>query len=166
VVAAVRLASTTGSDAAQAVGALERILAVGAVDEQRLAALMAPAHPRLLPGLQKLAASTDENAAVLAAAALARDPAQRPKARQRLLELSKHERLWVARQARAALVVIGEQSLAAALAVELRSKRAEQRKQAAIDLLRLGRYADAATALGDEAAPVRTQVACQLLASR
>lgn len=166
VVAAVRLASTSGPDAEQALSVLERILEVGAVDEQRLAVLMAPAHPRLLPALQKLAASTDENAAVLAAAALARDPAQRPKARERLLALSKHERLWVARQARAALVVIGEQSLAAALAVELRSKRAEQRKQAAIDLLRLGRYSDAASALADEAAPVRTQVACQLLASR
>jgi hypothetical protein len=116
--------------------------------------------------MHKLSTSSDEDAAVLAAAALARYPAQREKARQVLLALSKNERLWVARQARAALVVIGEQSLAAALAVELRSKRVEQRRQAAIDLLRLGRYSEASTALADEAAAVRTQVACQLLASR
>jgi HEAT repeat protein len=167
VVAAARLARAAGSGLElQAIAVLERTLQSGAVDEQRLAALIAPSHPELLRALEKVAAGSDEDAAVLAAAALARSPAHRAKAREQLLKLSKHQRLWVARQARAALVVMGEQSLAAALTRELTSKRSEQRRQAAIDLLRLGRYSAAATALADDVATVRTQVACQLLASR
>ncbi|HEX2733571.1 MAG TPA: HEAT repeat domain-containing protein [Polyangiaceae bacterium] len=163
VIAAARLVALAGPEKTQALGVLERTLQAGPSDEQRLALLIAPKDARLSALVEGLAQANDEDVAVLAAAALARDPAKRSQARQSLLGFAQSKRLWVARQARAALVVLGEQSLAAALKTELSSTRPEQRRQAAIDLLRLGRYADAATALADSAAAVRTQIACELL---
>jgi HEAT repeat protein len=69
-------------------------------------------------------------------------------------------------QARAALAAAGDPGVVSALNVQLKSPNAEYRKLAARGLLRLGRYPDLATALGDESPDVRTAVACNVLAFR
>jgi HEAT repeat protein len=166
VVAASRLLRSS-EHASQAAATLERSLLHGPVEEQRLAVLLTPTgHDSLLEALVRVSRSTDLQAAVLAAAALLREPKSLPDARLRLLELSRSGQLRVASQAKAALSVTGEQSIAPGLLKELKSPSREVRRQAAFNLLALGRPADAALALGDESASVRTQVACAFLRVR
>jgi hypothetical protein len=68
-------------------------------------------------------------------------------------------------QARAALATAGDGSVIPQLLTQLKSESAEKRKLAARALLRLRRYPDVATALGDANPDVRTSVACSVLAS-
>lgn len=166
IVAAARLASSDNPHREPAIAVLRRAIEHGPVDEQRLAVLLAPKNPALEPAIAGLAASEDAHAAVLAAAAQGRHPATADRARQRLRELANHEQARIARQARAALVVMGEQSIAPLLKREMQSKASERRRQAALDLLRLGMLSEAAVALGDPVASVRTQTACAILSSR
>lgn len=163
IVAAVRLSSAQSAHRAAALASLKRAIDHGAVDEQRLAVLLAPADPDLEASIAKLSQSEDAQAAVLAAAALARVPALREQATKRLGELARHAQVRVARQARAALVVLGEQSIVPDLRRELESSSPERRTQAATDLLRLGRHSDVAPVLADPAASVRTRLACAVL---
>ncbi len=167
VVAAARLAESDGTHRAAALAVLARVIEHGPVDEQRLAILLAPRQAQeLVAPMKAVAQSEDAHAAVLAAAGLGRMTAERPFALQRLRELAKHERVLISRQARAALVVMGDEQMAPLLEKELSSKSYERRRQAALDLLRLGRHASAASALGDDVASVRTQTACAILTAR
>jgi HEAT repeat protein len=165
IVAAARLGQSQGPHRAPALATLGRAITHGPVDEQRLALLLAPSDPDLDKAKLALVDSDDPNAAVMAAAVLAPVAAHREVALKTLRKLAQHRRVLISRQARAALVVMGEQSLAPALKRELDSQSAERRRQAAVDLLRLGRSADVATALGDAAATVRTRVACAILSA-
>jgi hypothetical protein len=163
IVAAVRLSAKGSPHRLQALGRLASAMDVGPVDEQRLAALMAPQELDLVEPLRKLAKSEDPHAAVLAAAALARNPKTAEQARTRLRELATHRRVLISRQARAALVVMGDQSLTPKLVAELESGSPERRRQAAVDLVRVGAFAQAAPILADPVARVRTQLACTVL---
>ncbi len=166
VVAAARLSKEDSQHRAAGVATLGRTIDDGPVDEQRLAILLAPAASELVEPMKRVAAGDDAHAAVLAAAGLARMPAHVEFARTRLRELAKHQRVLISRQARAALVVMGDSEMVPLLQGELKSKSYERRRQAALDLLRLGRHASAATTLGDDVASVRTQTACAILTAR
>jgi hypothetical protein len=69
----------------------------------------------------------------------------------------------VAVQARAALAAAGEASVAPLLVRDLGAPFAARRRVAALGLLRLERYASAATALADDDPRVRRAVACSAL---
>lgn len=166
IVAAARLAGGDDPRRAAAVGTLRRAIQHGPVDEQRLAILLAPRTTELESAIVEVSGSEDAHAAVLAAAALGRHASTADKAKERLRELAKHQSPLIARQARAALVVMGDHSIAPLLKQELKSSASERRRQAALDLLRLGLLSEAAVVLADPVASVRTQVACAIIAAR
>ncbi len=166
IVAAVRLSSKTSPYREAALATLARAISTGPVDEQRLAVLLAPRDPSLVAPLETLSKSEDAHAAVLASAALGRSPKTAAAAKTRLRELASHRRVLISRQARAALVVMGDRELAPKLVAELNSQSPERRRQAAVDLLRLDLYSEAAIVLADPVGRVRTQVACSVLQQR
>jgi HEAT repeat protein len=163
IVAAARLATASPEQRGAALGVLRRAMDQGPVDEQRLAILLAPSDKDLLPTIKKLSVSSDLQAAVMASAAWGRYPAERANAQKRLLELARQPIVSVSRQARAALVSLGDQSIVTALAKELQSDGWERRRQAAVDLLRLGATEKMVGVLADPVASVRTRVACEIL---
>ncbi len=163
IVAAARLAASSSPQRSAAVSVLVRAMDQGPVDEQRLAILLAPTAPELLPTIQKLSQSEDLQAAVMASAALGRHASEREVARKRLQKLAHQRQVRISRQARAALVTLGDQSIAGDLTKELESEGWERRRQAAVDLLRLGEYQKMVSVLADPVASVRTRVACEIL---
>ncbi len=143
---------------------LARAIADGTQGERQLAIRLASVEDDTLRKAI-VQASTDEDpfARVMAHAKLVTLDRYRQAslaALQRLARAKGNEAI----QARAALAAAGDASVSSALLEQLKSKSAEQRKLAAQGLLRLGRYSEVATALGDENPDVRTQVACNVLA--
>lgn len=136
----------------------------GSTGERRMALrLLPPRHPETLAVLQGAAGDADPDVRVLANARLLEFPAERRGARKQLHEMARGQGS-AALQARAALAADGDASIVPLLQKQLQDERASHRKLAAMGLLRLQRYDDAAPILADESPSTRTELACQLVA--
>ncbi len=141
-------------------------IAEGTQAEQRLALRVTPiGADGATAAIKASAHSENPEVRVIALARLLDIPAERKAAQQALYELSQADNS-VALQARAALSEAGDVRVRAKLRKQLSAPNARHRTLAAQGLLRLGSYSEAATALADNEADVRTDVACTMLASR
>ena len=133
-----------GGPAADAANArLRRSIAEGSDDEKRLALSVAPLSP--------------ENEAAIAEAAKKASPELRVTALTRLSALPNQRTDAVVADA-------GDTSVRATLIKSLSDKDRQTRLRAARGLTSLGDYSNAATALGDDDASLRSDLACTILA--
>jgi hypothetical protein len=165
VAAAGALLRQGGADAELGTTLLTSEVAQGTDAERRLAIRLVPVTDvEARHALEKAAEGQDVEVRVMALARLVESADGRQKAVGGLRKLAQgHD--GVAVQARAALAAAADRSVTAELVAQLGSKNAEERRLAAIGLIRLGNYARAATALGDDDPRVRTEVACSIITS-
>src|SRR5690606_9349877 len=143
---------------------LARAIADGTRQERQLAIRLASVDdPELRPAVITASKDADPYVKLMAHAKLVTLPEHRHASIRALQKLAKGKDTD-AIQARAALAAAGDGSIASSLNQQLQSQSSEHRKLAARGLLRLGRYPDVATALGDANPDVRTSVACDVLA--
>lgn len=155
------LERNSASNAPVARARLLRALEEGTTEERRFVVLSKQLSGTDFLGLlKKLRKDHDRQVRILVLARLL--DAQDASAKSELLELAKGDN-DLGFQARAALAVVGEPSIAPALERQLLAKHSRQRRLAALSLVRLGLFAKAAPALGDDDPRVRTQVACAVL---
>jgi hypothetical protein len=163
--AAAALTRRGGADAELGTQILARAIKEGSELERRLAIQLAPVQDA---DVQKalLGASKDANkeVAVIALARLAGTPKGREKGIEGLRPLAKNAD-EVGVQARAALAAARDEGVKQQLVAQLAEPKARYRTVAAVGLLRLGDYSQAATALADDDPVVRTAVACSVLSS-
>jgi hypothetical protein len=129
-----------------------------------LALRLAPALPELALAVEKAATHTDLLVQVAALRAELSYSGKRAAALVALRTHSKKSPPLVAREARDALVAVGDHDVVADLLPDLNAPGPEQRAAAGLQLVALERYTDVALALADDAASVRTRVACSILA--
>lgn len=155
-----------GSDGEAVPVATNRLLHAarhGSTEERRMALRLLPARaPETIAELKEAAGAADPEVAVLAQARLLDFPAERPSATKGLRKLAATRGL-PALQARAALAAAGDSSVSPLLVEQLSEARASHRKMAALGLLRLSRFNEAAGVLADRSPSVRSEVACDLL---
>jgi HEAT repeat protein len=149
-----------------AAGVLRRALATAPGDERILALRLAPLDTELLAPTETAARAADARVAVAASQKLLSYPGKREAALVLLRALAKHAQPAVAGAARSALVATGERSVLPDIKADLGAKVPEQRATAGEQLVALGALTDAASSLADDAATVRTRVACSILARR
>lgn len=147
--------------------AAQKLLATareGSTLERRMAVRLLPVrHPDAREVLEDAADAADPDVRVLANARLLQldgDDA----ARSRLREMARGKGS-AALQARAALAAHGDDAVVPLLQAQLTDARSSHRKMAALSLLRLERFGDAAPVLADESPSTRTELACQLVAA-
>jgi len=167
--ASLALARTFGSEAAPANARLRRYIAEGSDDEKRLAISSAPLDEENARAIEEASqkASPELRAVALARLSLAakyRSQAilgLRALANQKITsDAERHARDAAVR----ALARAGDPSVRATLVKDLNDPDPWTRKRAAEGLTDLDDYGDAATALGDDDASLRTDVACTILA--
>ena len=148
-----------------AVEVLVRAVAEGSLYERRYAIDRVPLGAAAMEALWRAAKGDDRYVQVAALSRLSKVREQRARAVASLRELaaSKHP---VALDARLGLARAGDPSAAPGLRQTLASRRASERRQAALGLIELGDFSAAATALADDDPDVRTDVACSMLSSR
>ena len=144
---------------------LVRAVSDGSVHERRFAIDRVPLGAAATDALWRAAKGDDRFVQVAALARLSQVREQRARAIAALRELalSKHA---VALEAQLGLARAGDASAAPGLRQTLGSRRASERRQAALGLIELGDFSAAATALTDDDPDVRTDVACGMLSSR
>jgi HEAT repeat protein len=151
--------------APEGLAVLVRAVGEGTTDERVVAIELVPLTDRgAVAALEKAAKSDDSTVRVVSLARLLENSGHRAAARNELRTLAKGAD-GAARQARAALAMAGDASVAPLLSAGLDGDEASIREQAAIGLFRLGRPAEMASALADSDPAVRMSVACSLLAS-
>lgn len=163
VAAAGALLRQGGADAELGTTLLTSEIAQGTDAERRLAIRLVPlSRAETRRALERAAKSQDLEVQVMALARLVETAGSRKSALSGLRQLAQgHGKVAV--EARAALAAAADPSVTGELVAQLGSKRAEDRRLAAIGLIRLGNYARAATALGDDDPRVRTEVACSII---
>ncbi len=145
---------------------LARAIADGTRQERQLAIRVADVSQKALEAaIVKASKDADPYVRVIAHAKLVTLDAHRQESLKELRQLARAKGNEAV-QARGALAAAGDLSVSDALRAQLGAKSPEQRQLAARGLLRLGLYADVATALGDENPNVRTAVACHVLSSK
>lgn len=165
VAAAIALSRKPGNDAGLGATLLARAIQEGTQAERRVAIQMAPVTD---PDVEKaLAAATKDKNPDVQVMALARSlgvPSARSDARKQLEKLAAGKDR-VAVQARAALAAVHDPGVSRLLSKQLASRSPEERRLAALGLIRLGHYSRAATALADDDPDVRASTACSMIAT-
>jgi HEAT repeat protein len=163
------LVRSGGSEAAPANARLRRYMLDGSDDEKRLALSVAPIDAENTAALEEASKKASPELRALALTRLASVPAERNSAIVALRALAAQKPGSLADQrahdaAVSALATAGDTSVQAGLVKDLTDKDRQTRARAAHALTALGDYSDAATALGDDDASLRSEVACTILA--
>ena len=163
------LSRSPGSEAATADARLRRNIADGTDDEKRLALNVAPLTPETEAAIVKATHDPSPELRVVALSRLSAIPARRPDSLRALRDLANQKPSSEAEQrarnaAQSVLANAGDNSVAPSLIKELKSARPEARWRAAHALASLGDYKNAAGALADDDANLRTDLACSILA--
>ncbi len=163
------LARSGGADAASANARLRRYIADGTDDEKRLALNVAPLDPETLAAIGKAAHDASPELQVVAWARLSGIDEQRSGAIHALRDLANRKPGSEAEQraqndAVSALAAAGDSSVSATLIKGMQSPELQTRWRAAHSLASLGDYPNAASALADDDANLRSDLACTILA--
>jgi HEAT repeat protein len=158
-----------GSDAQAANARLRRYIADGSDDEKRLALSVAPLDDENISALEDAAKKASPELRAVALARLANVTKTRTAAILALRELANTKPTSTAEEhaqsaAVSALAAAGDPSVHATLLKNLNDKDSQTRRRAAEGLTDLGDYSNAATALADDDANLRSGVACTILA--
>jgi HEAT repeat protein len=161
--AAEALSRTSGPEAHKGVAVLTRAIVDGTPEERSVAIVAAPLHDSdVVQALRRSAKERDREVRVMALARLVEVQEHRLEAVKALQQLAaKQDEIAV--QARAALSAADDKSVVPGLEKQLSSRRSQDRKLAALGLLRLGEWPRLATALADDDPHVRASVACTVL---
>jgi hypothetical protein len=149
----------------QAAGALEAVIAgSGTTEERRLAIRLTFGNtPEFEKAFEVATKDADSEVQTLAWARLSYYPKYQKKARTALRDIFEHKPT-ARHQARQVLAELGDDSVKESLVEDLKAQSRTQRRVAALGLVRLGEYSDAATALGDADPNVRVATACAIVA--
>lgn len=163
------LSRSGGAEAATADARLRQNISGGSDDEKRLALSVAPLNPETEAAIVKATHDANPELRVVALARLSTIAARRADSLRALRDLATAKPSSdTERHARdAALSVLanaGDPSVAPSLIQELKSAQLEARWRAAHALASLGDYSHAASALADDDANLRTDLACSILA--
>lgn len=167
--AAYALSRAGGAEAAFANARLLRYIADGSEDQKRLALNVAPMNPETEATIAKAAKEAGPELGVVALTRLTSVEARRNDAIRALREIanakaSSESELRAQSDALSALAVAGDTSIRPTLVKNLSDPAVEQRSRAARGLTNLGDYRNAATALADDDADLRSEIACSVLA--
>ena len=167
--AAYALVRAGGAESAPAGAHLRQAILAGTDDEKRLALNVAPLDSANESAIVEASQKASAELRVVAFARLRTLPAQRSEAIVALRNLanvpaSSEAELRTRDAAVSALAQAGDDSVAATLVKNLSSADLQTRWHAARALTSLGDYGNAATALADEDASLRADVACAILA--
>ncbi|HMJ10518.1 MAG TPA: HEAT repeat domain-containing protein [Polyangiaceae bacterium] len=166
VAAAAILTRMPGADAALGATVLARAVREGTDAERRLAIERAPFWDSdVRKAVHAAAKDPDLSIRVAALARLTENSASRSAARAQLRHLSKSSNS-VALRARVALANAGDEKVGPELIPLLDRPNPDERRIAALSLLKLGDYAHAASALADDDPEVRADVACSVLSPK
>lgn len=131
---------------------------------ERVLALQRLPRSAITPELLDKAQTNADGAVKVAALARAAElPERRDKARTSLHELARGKS-DAAELARSALAFLGDERVVPQLQTQLSSSRASERRAAALNLVAMGKFVQAASALADDEPLVRLQTACSMLA--
>jgi HEAT repeat protein len=163
------LARSGGAESAPANARLRRYILDGSDDEKRLALSVVPLDTENEAALGEASKKASPELRALALVRLSTVPAARTAAIVALRNLANakpgSESDQRARDAAvSALAEAGDSSVHAALLKNLNDKDRQTRRRAAYGLTSLGDYSNAATALADNDASLRSDVACSILA--
>lgn len=163
------LTRAAGPESVVANARLRRYILEGTDDEKRLALNVAPMSPETEAALVKAAHEASSELRVVALTRLSPLPAHRTDAIHALRDLANGKpgsdaELRARDAAVAALAATGDTSVAASLVKSLHDKQVQTRAHAARALTSLGDYSNAASALADEDANLRAEIACTILA--
>ena len=158
----------SGVNAQTAQGRLGQYISDGTDDEKRLAMSVAPLNPDTEAALAKAAKEASPELRVAALSRLLAVDKRRAEALRALHEVanakpSSESEAHARAAALTALANAGDASVATALTQALKSPELAPRWRAARGLTQLGQYANAATALADDA-NLRSDIACGILA--
>lgn len=164
--AAGALATSQSASRGAATTLLARAIVEGSDDERLLAIRLAPiADGAVVRATLDAAKTGAPRVKLVALERLATLPEQQKTALEGLRALAKGKD-EAAAEARVALARLGDASVAPQLGLDLKAKRAHERRRAADALIALGKYADAAQVLADDDPDVRLGLACSILATR
>jgi len=163
------LARAEGADSAVANARLRRDILDGSDDEKRLALSVAPMSSETEAAIAKAAKDASPELRVVALTRLTSVEARRSDALKALREIanakaSSNSELRAQGDARSALARLGDASVKTVLVKDLHDRDLDKRARAARALTSLGDYSNAATALGDDDANLRSEIACSVLA--
>jgi HEAT repeat protein len=163
------LARVEGPESAPANARLRRYMLDGSDDEKRLALSVAPINAENEVALAEAAKKASPELRALALTRLSNVPAERREALSALRNLvngkpSSDSEQRARDAAISALAAAGDSSVQAGLVKDLTAKDRQTRWRAAHALTSLGDYSNAATALGDDDASLRSDIACTILA--
>jgi hypothetical protein len=163
------LARAEGADSAVANARLRRDILDGSDDEKRLALSVAAMNSETEAAIAKAGKEASPELRVVALARLLSVEARRSEAFRALREIantkaSSESELRAQGDARAALARAGDTSVGPALVKDLHDPDVNKRARAARALTSLGDYSNAATALADDDANLRSEIACSVLA--
>ena len=158
-----------GAEAVIANARLRRDILDGSDDAKRLALSVAPMNAENEAAIAQAAKEASPELRVVALTRLTSVEARRRDALRVLREIanakpSSESELRAQSDARSALSIAGDASVKGALLKDLHDQAVEKRARAARGLTNLGDYSNAATALGDDDANLRSEIACSLLA--
>ena len=167
--AAYALVRAGGAESGPAGAHLRHAILEGTDDEQRLALSVAPLGGESEAAIAEASLKASAELRVLALARLSTVPERRKEALTALRTLANapaksEAELRIRDAAVDALAQAGDESVSAALVKNLKSPDVQTRWHAAHALTSLGDYGNAATALADDDASLRTDVACTILA--
>lgn len=165
------LSRTSGPEAAVAQARLRRYIEGGSDDEKRLALSVTPMSTETEAAIAKAAKEASPELRVVALARLSSVDARRSDALRALRELesakaSSESEVRAQSEARSALARAGDSSVKPALLKALSDPSVEARSQAARGLTSLGDYSDAAIALADDEASLRSELSCLVLSTK
>ena len=163
------LAGREGADSLAAQARLRRDILDGSDDEKQLALSIAPMNSETEAAIAKAAKDASPELRVVALTRLAGIEARRSDALRELREIantkaSSPSELRARAEAQSALARAGDASVKPALVKDLHDPELAKRARAARALTSLGDYSNAATALGDDDANLRSEIACSVLA--
>ncbi|HKO50056.1 MAG TPA: HEAT repeat domain-containing protein [Polyangiaceae bacterium] len=163
------LARAGGAESVVANARLRRDISDGSDDAKRLALRVAPMEPETEAAIAKAAKEASPELRVVALARLSQIAARRSDALRQLRELanakaSSESELRAQGDALSALADAGDPSVLPKLIKDVRDPELARRSRAARGLTSLGDYGNAASALADDDANLRSEVACLILA--
>ncbi|MES1174442.1 MAG: HEAT repeat domain-containing protein [Myxococcales bacterium] len=163
------LSRSGGVEAASANARLQRYISDGSDDEKRLALNVAPLTPEIEAAIVKAAKDASPELRVVALSRLSTIDERRPDAIRALRDVANAKPSSEAEaHARDAAVTVlanaGDTSVSASLIKGLKSTDPAERWRAAHSLASLGDYSNAASALADDDANLRSDLACSILA--
>jgi hypothetical protein len=163
------LARTQGADSVVANARLRRDILGGSDDEKRLALNVAPMNSETEIAIAKASKEASPGLRVVALTRLTGVETRRSDALRALRELanakaSSESELRAQGEALSALANAGDRTVLSTLVKDVHDKELAVRSRAARGLTSLGDYGNAAMALADDDANLRSEVACSVLA--